>query len=134
MARNTWVSNFGKSVKFGSVEVAKELNPAITKLYNENKEFMTNLNNTLSDIMKGQGSILKSIERDETGKVILDAAHALKSDFKTFLKTGSIPGTPGGPGTKDPAAAMGLDMGDMGDMSGGGEDFKMDDDVLKKLY
>ena len=94
MAVSSWVSNFGKSMKFGLIDMAKELNPAITNLYTQNSEYLSNLANTVRDIYRGQNRMSKLMERTEAGKAIRDnvkdALLDLRDDFRTLRRTGKF--------------------------------------------
>ena len=94
MAASSWIRNFGTSVKFGAIDMAKEMNPAITNLYTQNSEFFNGIADTVRDIYRGQSRMSKLMERTGLGKeqkdMVKDALLDLKSDVKTFIRTGKF--------------------------------------------
>lgn len=132
MAMNTWVTNFGKSVKFGAIDVARDQNPAITKLYDDNKEFMSSIASTLADIYSGQTKITKALEGaapdlSKSMSAVQGGWDVAKKDAKTFFKTGKVAGYGfEGAGASDESfKEAGMEMDDGFNFSG--DEFNFDD-------
>ena len=129
MARNTWASNFGQSVKFGAIDAARDLNPAIRDLYDTNADYLKNISNLLGGIFRGQTKISESLEKlspdaAKTIDVVQQAAAEGKARIKHGVKIGQF--------TTDDTAGAGdeFDFSDFdgGSFGGGGdEDFDFGD-------
>ena len=127
---------FGKSIAFGINKSLKNKLPAVYDIANDqNKEFVTNIKNTLTEIASSQNKLNKIAEIG-MGAETLDAIKSVKTNFGKSIdnlkKTGEI---------SRPEAEVEKEMFDFGDeesLDFSMDDMKMDDlpspeDALKDL-
>ena len=72
-----WATNFGHSVKFSAVEMVEDINPALRDLVNTNKDFVSNVTDTIKDLRKGQFQIRRMLRASAIGKGLSKAADRL---------------------------------------------------------
>lgn len=117
MAKNTWASNFGKSVKFGLINAAEGLTPGISSMFERNEQYFTNIVDTLRELKTGQTRVNSAIARTspelaQTLSDIMNAGKTFGKNAQHFIKTGDIQGP-----HQMPGADVEASIGDMKDLN-----------------
>lgn len=122
--KGSFIKNTGQSIKFGVYNVLRDKNPAVTDLYDTNKEYISEIADTLKSLRKGQFSLIKALNKigPNLGDVVSAGAKNTIADAKHFVKTGKIPGLDGSDVKRGGTDVGGTDIAMEGDEYDLGED------------